>query len=319
MSTIKNWIKSSGSYKISEETTGTSLVPLGTKFLENTTAGTTAIQSKQAYGEWEWDVYKGADANAHYTDFIGSEKTLSGNAYVISFNQNELLALVKLGVSNLFTTANSYLSNNTWYKLKVARLQSEGVFKDIETLQTSDLVNGSYDSFTSYGRYGFNASDTGTGTGICGTADEISIVTGVKYLVQFDLKLNSGTLPSAKFDSAFAAGSASNTVTCVSGRNSHILTATSTTTGVFEFFSTSTATDYEISGLTIRRIYPANTFAVFIKGGSFGDDWTLVDTTGGSGSNPVTDATYTTSEYLVADLDAGDRIANLKITNGVKQ
>jgi hypothetical protein len=35
-------------------------------------------------------------------------------------------------------------------------------------------------------------------------------------------------------------------------------------------------------------------------------------------SNPVTDATYTTSNYIVADLDSGDRLANLKITNGVK-
>ena len=50
-----------------------------------------------------------------------------------------------------------------------------------------------------------------------------------------------------------------------------------------------TVADYEISGLTIRRIYKPDTFAVFIKGGDFGDDWTLIDTTGGSGPNPVKD------------------------------
>jgi hypothetical protein len=35
----------------------------------------------------------------------------------------------------------------------------------------------------------------------------------------------------------------------------------------------------------------------------------LVDVTGGFGTNPVTDTTYTTSKYIVLDLDAGDKIA----------
>ena len=92
------------------------------------------------------------------------------------------------------------------------------------------------------------------------------------------------------------------------------------TTGVIDFRNDSgELVDYEISGLTIRRIYDADSFAVFIKGGDFGNEYTLVDTTGGSGTNPVVDATYTTSEYLVLDLDAADTFGNLKITDGVKQ
>jgi hypothetical protein len=55
------------------------------------------------------------------------------------------------------------------------------------------------------------------------------------------------------------------------------------------------------------------TFAVYIKGGSFGSSYVLVDVTGGSGTNPVTDNTYTTSAYTVLDLDAGDNIANYSI------
>jgi len=48
-------------------------------------------------------------------------------------------------------------------------------------------------------------------------------------------------------------------------------------------------------------------FSVWLKGGTYAD-WTLVPTT--SGSNPVTDTTYTQSlPYLVADLDAGSTIA----------
>lgn len=49
-----------------------------------------------------------------------------------------------------------------------------------------------------------------------------------------------------------------------------------------------------------------------IRGGSFGSEYVLVSTTGGSGTNPVTDNTYTSSNYFVLDLDPGDRIANIQ-------
>jgi len=69
-------------------------------------------------------------------------------------------------------------------------------------------------------------------------------------------------------------------------------------------------TDYRIK---ITRSL-AGVFTVYIKGGTFGwDDWTTVSTAGGSGTNPVTDNTYTTSNYLVADIDDTDTISNLKI------
>jgi len=54
-------------------------------------------------------------------------------------------------------------------------------------------------------------------------------------------------------------------------------------------------------------------FTVYIKGGSFGDDYVLVDVTGGAGTNPGTDNTYTTSNYFVVDLDPGDEISNVTI------
>ncbi|QDP57910.1 MAG: putative concanavalin A-like lectin/glucanases superfamily protein [Prokaryotic dsDNA virus sp.] len=50
-------------------------------------------------------------------------------------------------------------------------------------------------------------------------------------------------------------------------------------------------------------------FTVYIKGGAFGGSWTIVDTSGGSGSNPVTDTTTTSSSYVVFDFDAGDKLA----------
>ncbi|MFA6501443.1 MAG: hypothetical protein WCT85_01515 [Parachlamydiales bacterium] len=53
-------------------------------------------------------------------------------------------------------------------------------------------------------------------------------------------------------------------------------------------------------------------FTAYIRGGAFGDAWTLVSTSGGSGTNPVTDNTHTTSNYFIMDLDAGDRISNVR-------
>ena len=51
-------------------------------------------------------------------------------------------------------------------------------------------------------------------------------------------------------------------------------------------------------------------FKVFIKGGSFGATYVLVDVSGGTGTNPVTDNTYTTSAYFVTDMDAGDKFGD---------
>lgn len=296
----------------------------GTKYLECTTAGTIAIPSKSAYGEWEFDVYKGADANEPDALIISDRTSGTAyNGYSSQINSNESVRFRRVTAgsqSSIMATANAYLANNTWYRLKISRLKSEGVFKDIPTLQTSNLMNSStvpYPIFTSNGRYGFRAA--GTGTFIAGTADEISFTNGAKYLVEFDSVINTGTPPKIRLRNSIDAGDVSDIKDTVSGRNSIILTAMSTDTGVLIFRNDVSTADYEISGLTIRRIYDANTFAVFIKGGAFGDNYTLVSTAGGSGTNPIVDASYTTSNYFVTDLDAGDRIANIKLSNGIKQ
>jgi hypothetical protein len=52
----------------------------------------------------------------------------------------------------------------------------------------------------------------------------------------------------------------------------------------------------------------ANEFTMYIRGGHFGDNFVLVDVTGGSGTNPIVDAVVTTSQYWAADIDTGDRI-----------
>lgn len=57
-------------------------------------------------------------------------------------------------------------------------------------------------------------------------------------------------------------------------------------------------------------------FSNYIKGGAF-SAWTLIDPTGGSGTNPVTDNTKTTSKFIVLDIDAGDKITDFQFYQGV--
>jgi hypothetical protein len=60
-------------------------------------------------------------------------------------------------------------------------------------------------------------------------------------------------------------------------------------------------------------------FTVSIKGGEFGTEYVLVDTTGGQGTNPSTDTTYSTSEFMVADFDIGDKITNIEVFDHIPQ
>lgn len=48
-------------------------------------------------------------------------------------------------------------------------------------------------------------------------------------------------------------------------------------------------------------------FTLKIKGGVFGNVYQNINVSGWLGTNPLTDNTYTTSNYIVADLDAGDQ------------
>lgn len=57
-------------------------------------------------------------------------------------------------------------------------------------------------------------------------------------------------------------------------------------------------------------------FSFYLKGGVF-SNWTLVDTTLGSGSNPVVNGDHKASSYICIDLDAGDKIRGFRFTHGV--
>lgn len=158
----------------------------GSKYLECITAGTIAIPSKQAYGTWEFDWYKGATTEPIYSFIANNLKPYGyNNGYsILPYTTRFYFSngTVYLGYTNI-----NVITSNTWYRFKITR----------------------------------------------------------------------------------------------------------STSGVF---------------------------TLYIKGGTFGtNSWTLVSTVGGAGTNPVTDNTYTTSEYFVLDIDAGDCITNIQLWDGIKQ
>jgi len=54
----------------------------------------------------------------------------------------------------------------------------------------------------------------------------------------------------------------------------------------------------------------------YIRGGAFGEDWVLIDPTGGTGTNPFTDLSRIVNQYIVLDLDGLDSIAVADKTGG---
>lgn len=93
-----------------------------TQELYQSSAGICYQESSQAYGIWEFDVYKGADANYIQIHFIDDAIANSpdANGYFLHFNNAEALQLYRKGVV-LFSTVSSYFDNNAHYKIKVER------------------------------------------------------------------------------------------------------------------------------------------------------------------------------------------------------
>jgi len=124
------------------------------------------------------------------------------------------------------------------------------------TLQIADIENSGsspYGTFTDASSTGFSAATTGA-TGIAATKDgEIATLVGEKYLVEFDMVLNSGTGPIYQIVNSISGSGAATptTVLAVNGRNSTLFTITTATYQVIRFYNT-TESDYTISNLSIK-------------------------------------------------------------------
>ena len=96
----------------------------GTEYLQNIVAGAISIPSTQAYGTWEWDIYKGGFTNP-FIYFVNSNSTISANNGY-DFEIHSLGGWYFHEVSNGARTAkiynvNSVFSNYNWYRIKIVR------------------------------------------------------------------------------------------------------------------------------------------------------------------------------------------------------
>jgi hypothetical protein len=124
---IPNWTATSGTWKIGEASADSGSIKSRTKYLENVTAGMIYIPCEFA-GTYEFNYYKGADANTSNIAFIcDSINSITGNTYAYVIGATEEVAIYRPGTSILSASATGYITNNTWYKLKVT-VSTQGVF-----------------------------------------------------------------------------------------------------------------------------------------------------------------------------------------------
>jgi len=123
--------RSTGTHKIGTSTIQGNLI----KTLENVAAGVayTDVLGKQsttqaAYGEWEFWIYKGADGNEPYvlfvSDTIGNAAVGSQNGYYLKIDSNEALIIGETtngSETDIYSTANSYITNAQWTKIRITR------------------------------------------------------------------------------------------------------------------------------------------------------------------------------------------------------
>ncbi|MDD3245104.1 MAG: hypothetical protein PHU47_03060 [Candidatus ainarchaeum sp.] len=98
----------------------------GTNYLENLTAGRKVILSSQAYGSWEFDLYKGNNANPRvqiisnntsaYNSFLGYMLYIYQDTKVIHFTMS-----TGSGGSALMVTNSDFVKDLFWYNVKITR------------------------------------------------------------------------------------------------------------------------------------------------------------------------------------------------------
>jgi len=272
---------------VTHDTTYDTLVEAITRIAEKRAYNVTAVKKEMNAG---FDLVTGDDIPDTYKNFFSFkpyEKTPQAIANLDSMNDLVVIAELKgeksegcfviYGLEKGLYKSSGTQRQNDSNGLPIYEMQSqEGqgerysrfVFWDTDyatskvaliallygsVLNVSDCENMGYPTFANATPTGFDASDTGSGLDQAGTADEISIVNDTSYLVEFDEVLNGGVAPDVQLAASLSGISLSNQEASIHGSNSFILTATGTDTAVLQF-SSSLASDYEITNLSIRKI-----------------------------------------------------------------
>lgn len=147
----------------------------GSKYLECVTAGVLAIPSTQAFGTIEFDFYKGADINIS-SFYVIANTNLGANGYAFQINSTESIGLYKTGLYTLALTANSYITINTWYRLKITR-STAGVF-------TVLIKGGAF--VPTAGRNGWTLISVAGGSGSNPTSADLAVTSANYFSLDFD-------------------------------------------------------------------------------------------------------------------------------------
>ena len=122
-------------------------------------------------------------------------------------------------------------------------------------LNVSNCVNDSYDTFANGTPTGFDAIYSTAGTQWAGSADEIVVVSGTQYRVEFDMVLNSGAAPDYNFVNTFGGAPVTSDAfqTATPGSNAFNFTCNSSNTSPLAFRNIA-ATNFEITNLSVREV-----------------------------------------------------------------
>ena len=122
-------------------------------------------------------------------------------------------------------------------------------------LNVSNCVNDSYDTFANATPTGFDAIYSTAGTQWAGSADEIVVVSGTQYLVEFTLVLNSGAAPDYNLVNTFGGAPVTSDAfqTAAPGSNAFTFTCNSSNTSPLAFRNIAAA-NYEITNLSVREV-----------------------------------------------------------------
>jgi len=130
------YIKGTGSYEVKELVAQDAVLKhldKGSTYLECTSSGTIAFPSDQAYGEWEFDLYKDLDTSLLYFNILndrinGNHQNFNGYGFYIAVTETIYFRRQSVGsYNNLINTDSSYVAINTWYRVKITRTL-DGVF-----------------------------------------------------------------------------------------------------------------------------------------------------------------------------------------------
>ncbi len=116
--------------------------------------GIIGIPCSQAYGTWQFDIYKGADDNNLEVDFIADriDNAIHQNGYYLTNNSSEAIGLAKSTVGSapgLMSSADNYTAKEgTWYRITITRNSKGEFYTYIEggefTSRTLISVTGGY-------------------------------------------------------------------------------------------------------------------------------------------------------------------------------